>query len=139
MENPAWGYCSEFIRFNLDLKKDSGCHFCSQKETVFHVSMQCVPLKPLFAMEQGMCEIFAEYFYPEMFNIGFKYTQKKHVEFQLLDFILGQAICLSRRSKMEQKGNDNVVIVFKALLQARISTDFRFYKVMSDLSNFELK
>lgn len=126
----------------LDSKNDSGCPFCSQKETVFHAFMQCVRLKPLFAMIEGMCDGFDECFFPETFIFGFKYAQRKRVKFQLLNFILGQAklaIYLSRKGKIEQKDNYNVVVVFRALLKARISIDFRFYKVMSDLFTFESK
>ncbi len=40
---------------------------------------------------------------------------------------------------MEQRDNDDVIVVFKYLLKARILIDFRFYKAMSDLSAFDLK
>ncbi len=54
--------------------------------------------------------------------------------FQLLNFILGQvklAIYMSRKSKLEQWCNDDVVMAFRSLLKARILIDFSYYNVMN--------
>ncbi len=126
----------------LDSKNDPGCSFCFKKENVVHAFMYCFRLKPLFLLVQEMCDKFNESFYPETCIFGFKYAQKKRIVFQLLNFILGQAklaICMSRKSKLEQGCNDDVVMALRSLLKARIMIDFSYYNATNDLFTFKTK
>ncbi len=126
----------------LDSKNDPGCSFCFKKENVVHAFMYCFRLKLLFLLVQEMCDKFNESFYPETFIFDFKYAQKKRIVFQLLNFILGQAklaIYMSRKSKLEQGCNDDVVMALRSLLKARIMIDFSYYNAMNDLFTFKTK
>lgn len=65
---------------------------------------------------------------------------KKRFVCQLLNFVLGQAklaIYTSRKKKIEQNSEQNVVAMFSNMLKARILIDFAFYKHMDDLITFE--
>lgn len=47
------------------------------------------------------------------------------------------AIYVSGKDKIELKRENNVEKVFAALVKARLSIDFRFYKTMDSLTVFE--
>src|SRR4029434_7256681 len=116
------------------------CPFCLSRETVFHAFMQCVRLRPLFAILQMLFVQLHEIFSSETFIFGFKYVQKRRYKCQLINFILGQAkmaIYVSRRNKVEQMSSEDLVLVFSILVRSRILIDFRFYKAMKNLDSFE--
>ena len=116
------------------------CPFCFSRETVFHAFMQCVRLRPLFAILQMLFVQLHEIFSSETFIFGFKYVQKRRYKCQLINFILGQAkmaIYVSRRNKVEQMSSEDLVLVFSILVRSRILIDFRFYKAMKNLDSFE--
>ena len=78
-------------------------------------------------------------FSKEMFVLGFKYVKKRQKVCKLLNFILGQAkmaIYVTRRNKVENQPGTNVVL-FPALVKARVLVDFHFYKLMQNLETFE--
>lgn len=105
------------------------CPFCFERETVFHAFMQCLRLKPLFDVLRSIFNCFNE-----------EFSVQPEQECQLLNFILGKAkmaIYVSRRDKIELKRDNNVEKVFTALVKARLSIDFRFYKTMESLTVFE--
>ena len=75
-----------------------------------------------------------------MFVLGFKYVKKRQKVCKLLNFILGQAkmaIYITRRNKVENQPGTNVVVLFPALVKARVLVDFHFYKLMQNLETFE--
>lgn len=124
----------------LNPSVDEGCPFCTVKETVFHAFMDCVRLKPLFAFLQMLFQYLNELFSVETFILGFRYVQKNRVKCQLINFLLGQAklaIYVSRRNKIEQNLDVNLVLFFSKLIRSRILIDFHFYKTMGDLEEFE--
>lgn len=47
------------------------------------------------------------------------------------------AVYVSRRRKIENNTQRNVVIVFSSMIQARVLTDFSYYIQMDDLETFE--
>lgn len=117
------------------------CPFCSQRETVFfHVFMSCPRLKPLFEVLQNLFKSFDEAFSMQAFIFDVKYTKRRQRECQLLNFVLGKskmAIYMSRKDKIEQNQEFNLVSMFGAMVKSRILIDFRFYKVTSCLAMFE--
>ena len=123
---------------NPDVGQD--CPFCFLRETVFHVFMQCVRLKPLFVILQALFVSLNEPFSMETFILGFKYVQKHRFKCQLINFLLGQAkmaIYVSRRNKIEQMSSDDMMMVFSILVRSRVLIDFNFYKAMKDLEPFK--
>ena len=56
-----------------------------------------------------------------MFNLGYRYSQKKKDKCQLLNFIVGSAkmaMILSRRNRIETAVDDDAVFVFVKILKA---------------------
>ncbi|KAL2078927.1 hypothetical protein ACEWY4_024671 [Coilia grayii] len=118
---------------------DEGCPFCSLRETVFHVFLHCSRLRPLFGLMSTLFVQFNESFSLETFILGFKYVQKYRFKCQLLNFLLGQAkmaVYISRKRKVEQGLNVDVLMVFFTLVRCRILIDFNFYKSMKTLDVF---
>ncbi len=119
----------------------STCPFCSKKETVFHVFVQCFRLEPLFVVLNGLFNCFDELFSVETFILGFKYRGDMRFTSQLLNFILGEtkfAIYISRKNKIGKKSCQSVVDCFLTLVKSRVLIDFKFYKAMEDLLTFEM-
>lgn len=110
----------------LNPEVDSGCPFCSTRETIFHVFMNCCRLQPLFEVVSDVFMRCNETFSLETFILGYKYVRKKSVVCQLLNFVLGQAklaIFLSRKKKIEQNLNQNMVALFSNLVKSRVMVD----------------
>ena len=61
------------------------------RETVFHVFVQCVRLKPLFVILQVLFVKLKEHFSMETFIWCFEYVQKHRFKCQLIHFLLGKA------------------------------------------------
>lgn len=119
---------------------DAGCPFCTERETIFHTFVNCARLESLFLCLGSIFKNYNESFSMVLFVFGCKYVRKKRFICQLLNFILGQAklaIYVSRKKKMEQNLEPNVVTLFLNMVQARILIDFRYYKHMDDLAAFE--
>lgn len=122
----------------LNPEVDSG--FCSTRETIFHVFMNCCRLQPLFEVVSDVFTRCNETFSLETFILGYKYVRKKSVVCQLLNFVLGQAklaIYLSRKKKIEQNLNQNMVALFSNLVKSRVMVDFLYYKSIDDFVTFE--
>ncbi len=123
---------------NVEVKDD--CPFCSQRETIFHVFVQCSRLVPFFDFVKGIFHGFNESFSERVFILGFKYSQSKKYIFQLLNFIIGQAkmtIYVSKRNKLEEKPCQNIIEIFLILVKSRVLIDYKLYKDMNDLFTFE--
>lgn len=126
----------------LNPEVSSECPFCFKRETVFHAFMECSRLQPLFDVLRSLFKAFNEAFSKEIFVLGAKYVQKRQIDCQLMNFILGQAklaIYSSRKNKTEQRPGHNVTVLFSTLIKSRVLIDFNFYKSMDDLISFELK
>ncbi len=70
------------------------------------------------------------------------YTIKKKYKCQLLNFIVGiakLAIYITRRNKIEQKGEQELITAFKKMVKSRLVIEFNFYKLMSTLNIFEIE
>ncbi|XP_063765417.1 transposon TX1 uncharacterized 149 kDa protein [Eleginops maclovinus] len=92
------------------------CPFCDQRETIFHCFSECDRLLCLFQLLTQMFVLFGEVFSPQVFILGYRYTQRQKVKCQLLNFLLGQAkmaIYLSRRNKVGDSMACNAVLIFK--------------------------
>ncbi len=116
------------------------CPFCSHRETVFHAFMHCYRLKPLFEVLKKLFELFGETFSMQNFIFGVKYSRRRQRECQLLNFILGKskmAIYISRKDKIEQNQEFNLVSIFRAMVKSRLLIDFSFYKATSCIEMFE--
>lgn len=73
------------------------------------------------------------------FILGFKYSKAKKNKCQLMNFIIGQsklAVYISRKKKVEDGVDTDVVALLSKLIRARILIDLIFYKQMKDLENF---
>ncbi len=82
----------------------------------------------------------SETFSLDVFILGFKYVRKRRFFCQLLNFAIGQAklaVYMSRKKKIEHNLEQNIIAVFSNMVQARILTDFNYYKHMDDLDTFE--
>ncbi len=124
----------------LNPEVDSVCPFCSNRETIFHVFTNCCRLQPLFLAASNVFRSCNDTFSLETFILGFKYERKKRFVCQLLNFALGQAklaIYTSRKKKIEQNVNQNIVAVFSNLVKSRVLIDFLYYKSIDDFVTFE--
>lgn len=118
------------------------CVFCGIRETVFHCFTECFRLGPIFALLKGLFLRFQENFSTNAFILGLRYCQKQRIKWQLINFIVGQAkfaIYVTRRNRIENRPNQDAVILFKAFLRARVSVEFKYYQLMNDLESFELQ
>ncbi len=70
---------------------DKNCAFCSQREAVFHVFMQCSRPTSLFSVLKNIFNCFNECFSMKKFICGFKYSQSCKYQCQLFNFILRHA------------------------------------------------
>ncbi len=124
----------------LNPEIDAGCPFCTERETIFHAFVNCARLESLFLFLDAIFRNCNESFSMVLFIFGLKYVMKKRFVCQLLNFVLGQAklaIYISRKKKVEQNLEQNVVTLFLNMVQARILIDFKYYKHMDDLDSFE--
>ncbi len=118
----------------------SVCPFYSNRETIFHAFTNCCRLQPLFLVVSNVFRSCNETFSLETFILGFKYVRKKRFVCQLLNCVLGQAklaIYTSRKKKIEQNVNQNIVAVFSNLVKSRVMVDFLYYKSVDDFVIFE--
>lgn len=126
----------------LNPEVSSECPFCFKRETVFHAFMECCRLSPLFSVLRSIFTCLDETLSNESFILGVKYVRKKCNRCQLLNFIVGQAklaVYMSRKNMIERTVGQNVVVLFFALVKARILIDLNFYKSVNDLACFVLK
>lgn len=126
--------------FVLNRETSQNCPFCFERETVFHAFMHCSRLVELFNALERVFFGFNETFSDKIFIFGFRYVKKYRTVCQLLNFILGQAkmaIYLSRKNKVENGQNQDVVMVFAALIKSRLQIDFHFYKATENVTMFE--
>ncbi|KAL2076888.1 hypothetical protein ACEWY4_027518 [Coilia grayii] len=122
---------------NSEIRQD--CPFSSQRETVFHAFMYCVRLCPLFALLQSLFQSLHVHFSKQILILGVKYSRLNKLKGELINFILGNAkmaIYISRKNKMEQDSDFDVLFVLLRLLRSRIQMDFNFYKATGNLDAF---
>ncbi len=126
----------------ISLFKSDGtdcCHFCLQRETLFHAFMYCERLKPLFDMLEILFNYFNVMFSMKVFICGFKYVKSRCYKSQLINSLLGQAkmaIYVTRKEKVDMNINKSLVAVFSKLVKSRILIDFLYYKSIHDLLMF---
>lgn len=53
------------------------CLFCLKREIVFYVYMDCFRLKSLFSLLYNLFDSFNEFFFIDVFIVGFKYVRRK--------------------------------------------------------------
>lgn len=117
----------------------SGCPFCDMRETVFHCFMECDRLVDLFSVLKGLFFKFGEVFSFKSFIFGPKYYFSIRKKSQLLNFLVGQAklvIYISSKNKIESKTGQEVLLMFKEFVKARILVDYKFYKAMNNCEFF---
>lgn len=116
------------------------CPFCLQRETVFHVFMDCLRLSSLLDFLESLLQGFGEHFSKQMFILGFKYCKKNSSKAQLINYIFGNAkmsVYITRRNKIDQDCDYDAVAVFVRLIKARIQMEFKFYKSINNIDAFE--
>ncbi len=126
----------------LNPNVSENCPFCNERETVFHCFMFCNRLPFLFSLLELLFESFEVCFTKQDFILGCMYTIKKKYKCQLLNFIVGiakLAIYITRRNKIEQKGEQELITAFKKMVKSRLVIEFNFYKLMSTLNIFEIE
>ncbi|KAL6483834.1 hypothetical protein MHYP_G00087060 [Metynnis hypsauchen] len=93
-----------------------------------------------YCIPRSVFSCFSATFTKLVFILGFKYTQKRRAQCQLINFFLGNAkmaILVMRRSITEGLRDTDPVSVFKRLVKTRILTDFTFHSTNKDLGSFE--
>lgn len=118
------------------------CAFCGIRETVFHCFTECNRLGLLFVLLKDLFLRFQENFTCNVFILGLRYGQKQRIKWQLINFIVGQAklaIYITRRNRMENRHGQDVVLLFKAFLKARVGVEYKYYKLMNDIESFKLQ
>lgn len=109
---------------------NSGCPFCTEKETVFHAFYYCGRLCVLFDLLHSIFDSFHEHFSREVFIFGFKYSKLNSSKGELINFILGNAkmaVYVSRNNKIEQDSDYEVLDIFLRLMKSRIQMEYLFY------------
>uniref|UniRef100_A0A8C1S2L1 Reverse transcriptase domain-containing protein n=1 Tax=Cyprinus carpio TaxID=7962 RepID=A0A8C1S2L1_CYPCA len=115
------------------------CPFCEKRETIFHCFMECTRLGYFFDFLKLLFRSLNEVFTVQIFILGYPYAAKNRIKCQLLNFIIGEAkmaIYLSRRNKIEGSEGCEVISILKNRIKSRVWIDFKFYKMMKDLSFF---
>nr|BAC82606.1 pol-like protein [Takifugu rubripes] len=123
----------------LSLSVTGTCPFCEAVETIVHCFAECPRLLPLFPLLEALFRRAGEAFSLRTFVYGFKYTKAKKDKCHLMNFILGQskmAVYISRRRKVEDSVDCDVVLLLSRRIKARILIDFHFYRKMEDLEQF---
>ncbi len=118
------------------------CPFCSERETIFHCFMDCNRLNRIFDLLKVFFCYFNIRFTKQDFILGFFYSPKQKSKCHVINFIVGQAkyaIYVTRRNKIEKKSGQNVVLIFKNMVKARILIDFNFHRLMSTMNVFEIQ
>ncbi len=116
------------------------CPFCEAVETVFHCFAECPRLSPLFSLLVCLFRKAGEVFSLRIFILGFRYKKAHKDECQLMNFILGQskmAVYVSRKRKVEDSVDSDVVLLLSRMIKARILIDFNYYREMRDLERFK--
>ncbi|KAK0155411.1 Transposon TX1 uncharacterized protein [Merluccius polli] len=116
------------------------CPFCGAAETVFHCFMECPRLVPLFNLLDCLFRKVGEVFSIRTIILGFKYKKNQKDKCQLTNFILGQskmAVYVSRKRKVEDNLNVDILLLLSRMVKARIIIDFKYYKAMQDLELFK--
>ena len=75
-----------------------------------------------------------------MFILGFKYSKMNNSKGELINCILGNAkmaVYISRKNKIEQDSDNDVLTVLFRLLRSRVQMEFKFYNSLSNLADFE--
>lgn len=75
-----------------------------------------------------------------MFILGFKYCKINSKKTELINFILGNAkmaIYISRKNKVEQENDYDILGIFLRLIKSRIQTEFLFYKSVNNIDVFK--
>lgn len=117
----------------------SECPFCGNRETVFHAFMNCIRLKPLFAVLHHLFHILNEKFSMDIFILGYGYSQKHKAKRQLVNVIISQAkraIYMSHKNRIENVSGYNVFLVYATLVKSCVLIHCCFYKEMNELTTF---
>ncbi len=125
----------------LNLTVSNICPFCPAIETVFHCFTECLCLKPLFSWLECSFRKAGEVFSIKTFIFGFKYSKFQKNKCQLMNFILGQAkmaVYLSRKRKVEDGVDSDVVLLLNKMIKAGVIIDFNYYEQMKDLEGFRM-
>ena len=110
------------------------------RETVFHAFLHCLRLCPLFDFLHSLFQAFDECVFKQIFILGFKYCKTNSSKGELINFILGNAkmaVYISRKNKIDQESDYDVLTVLFRLLRSRVQMDFKFYKSTSNVDAFE--
>ncbi len=104
--------------------------------------MDCNRLNRIFDLLKFFFCYFNIRFTKQDFILGFFYSPKQKSKCHVINFIVGQAkyaIYVTRRNKIEKKSGQNVVLIFKNMVKARILIDFNFHRLMSMMNVFEIQ
>jgi len=75
----------------------------------------------------------------EMFIYGPRYTEKKKSQLILPNFLSGTAnlaIWKSRKNKVLGQGSMDVLMIFKGLVEARLTIEHAYYKMVNGVETF---
>lgn len=117
------------------------CPFCEAVETVFHCFSECPRLIPLFSLLDCLFKKAGETFSLRTFILGFKYNKTQKHKCHMINFILGQskmAVYVSRKRKVEDSMDCDVVLLLSRMIKARILIDFKYYCIMKDVERFKM-
>ena len=117
------------------------CPFCAAVETVFHSFSEYTLLIPLFSMLNCLFKKAGEVFSLRTFILSFRYKKTQKDKCQMMNFILGQskmAVYVSRKRKVEDSVDSDIVLLLSRMIKARILIDFNCYREMQDLDHFTM-
>ncbi len=107
----------------------STCPFCSKRETVFHVFVQCFRLEPLFVVLNGLFNCFDELFSAETFILGFKIQawRGSHLNYWISSWVkLSLQFISVGKTKLGKSLVKVLLTVFFTLVKSRVLIDFKF-------------
>ncbi len=94
----------------------------------------------MFSVLEQLFDSFEVCFTKQDFILGCMYTVKEKCKCHLLNFVVGiakLAIYVTRRNKVEQRGQQDVIPVLKKMIKSRLVMEFNFYNLMSTLNILE--
>ena len=126
-------------RYRAPGSRGEECLFCSQNETLAHLSVQCPRLSALFQWLKSCFQGFGELFSLGLFIFGPKYSAKKKNVHTLLNFLPGSAklaIWLTWKNQAQNAGSVELVPVLKGLIQARLRVEHSYYRLTNNVLAF---
>jgi len=116
------------------------CCFCGERETIFHMYLQCRNLQPIFLLIKNLLLRFWLHFSPTLFIIGHPVKEQSKSRDLLVNFILTcakMAIYKTRKAKIERNMVEHSSVGLICLLRSRITSEYKAAEYCNTVQKFK--